>query len=334
MEKNLEKPLGIIDALYGGFELVLKRPWVLLIPIAVDLFLWMGPRVTAVSIFQQFIAWVASVPPPNSPPEMVQGFEAAKTSWIAFGNKFNAFSVVSLIALAVMRMPTLMGIDVPSASFLRSQPTGITVVDGATLTEIIALLIIAGVLVGSLYLEALARGVRGEKGGAGIFITRAFRSYISVGALIVAACIVSVLIMLPFALSATLVGLFDTSIGMFLLMLGMMMLMWVGLYLSFAVPAIFVSGANLWQAVVSSVTVFRYNFWSAIGLISLVYLIDTGFQIIWQSLFVSAWGALGADVANAFLGSALIGALMLFYYDRITWLNRIREQIRQQRPTP
>jgi len=321
----MEKPLGVIDALYGGFALVFSRPWVLLIPIAVDLFLWMGPRVTAVPIFQQIITWVGTSQPSNASPEMLQAFDAAKSAWLAAGNKFNVISVTALVAIG---MPTLMGLEVPSASFLQAPSTGLAIVDNTTFAGIVALMVVMGILVGCLYLQTLAGGVHREENSAGTFATRTFKSYVSVGALIIAGCIIGFLIMLPFLLSAALVGIFDQNIASFLFLLGLMLLMWAALYLSFAVPAIFVSGANLWQAIVSSVTVFRYNFWSALGLVCLIYLIDVGFQIIWQSFEATAWGALGADVANAFLGSSLIAAMMLFYHDRITWLNRIREQIR------
>lgn len=329
MEKNIEKPLGIIDALYGGFELVFRHPWILLIPVALDLFLWMGPRITAAPVFQQFIAWIGTVQPPNSTPEMAQGLENAKSQWLALGDKFNVFSIAAIFALG---MPTLMGLQAPSSSFLTAQPRAYTIADAITLTELLALMAIVGILVGSIYMEIIARTVRREKSSPITFVSQTFRSYVSVGALIVAEAMLLVIIFLPFLLSAIVVSLFSQEIGQFVLLLGMMLVMWAGLYLLFSLFAIFVSGANLWQAIVSSVTVFRYNYWSALGLICLVYLIGVGFQIIWQSLIGTAWGTLGADIANAFLISSLIAALMLFYQDRITLLNRIREQIRQQRP--
>ncbi len=329
MEKNIQKPIGIIEALYGGFELVFSHPWILLVPVALDLFLWMGPRVTAAPVFQQFITWVATLQPPNSTPEMAQGLESAKRQWLALGDNFNVFSIAAIFALG---MPTLMGLQAPSASFLSSQPHGYAIADGVTLAELLALMVVMGIFVGSVYLEVIARAVRRETSGPIEFVSQTLKSYVSVGALILAEGILLVLMFLPFLLSAMLVSLFSQEIGQFVLLLGMMLVMWAGLYLLFSVFAIFVSGANLWQAVVSSVTVFRYNYWSALGLICLVYLIGVGFQIIWQSLTGTAWGALGADIGNAFLVSSLIAALMLFYQDRITWLNRIREQIRQQKP--
>jgi hypothetical protein len=329
MEKNIQKPLSVIDALFGGFELVFSHPWILLVPVAVDLFLWMGPRITAAPVFQQFISWVGTIQPPNSTPEMAQGLETAKRQWLALGDNFNVFSIAAIFALG---MPTLMSWQAPNASFLGAQPHGYAIADGVILAELLALMVVTGVFVGSVYLEVIARVVRRETSGPVEFVSHTLKSYVSVAALILAEGILLVLILLPFLLTAMLVSLFSQEVGQFVLLLGMMLVMWAGLYLLFSVFAIFVSGANLWQAVVSSVTVFRYNYWSALGLICLVYLIGVGFQIIWQSLTGTALGALGADIGNAFLVSSLIAALMLFYQDRITWLNRIREQIRQQKP--
>jgi hypothetical protein len=329
MEKNIQKPLGVIDALYGGFELVFSHPWILLTPVALDLFLWMGPRITAAPVFQQFITWVTTMQPPNSTPEMAQGIESAKRQWLALGDKFNVFSIAAIFALG---MPTLMGLQAPGTSFLRSQPVGYAIADSVTLAGLLTLMVVMGILVGSIYLEVIARTVRHDMGGPIKFVSQTLKSYVSVGALVFAEGTLLFLIFLPFFLSAMLVSLFSQEIGQFVLLLGLMLVMWAGVYLLFSIFAIFVSGANLWQAIVSSVTVFRYNYWSALGLVCLVYLIGVGFQFIWQSLIETAWGTLGADIANAFLISSLIAALMLFYQDRITLLNRIRDQIRQQKP--
>lgn len=55
MEKIDRKPLGAIDALSAGFELVLRRPWILLVPLALDLFLWLGPQIQAKPVFEQML---------------------------------------------------------------------------------------------------------------------------------------------------------------------------------------------------------------------------------------------------------------------------------------
>jgi len=327
MEKQIQKPLGIIDALYGGFELVFTRPWIIVIPVLLDMFLWLGPRLTAAPLFQQFIAIIAANQPPNATPEMIQNLDAAKQVWLAAGDKFNIFAV---LAFAAVGMPSLIGSDAPSPSIYHVPPPHYSISGGAAFLGLLAIFIAAGIFLGSIYLEMIAQGVRREPRNPAVFPTRALKSFLTVGILIVFATIGSLIALIPFGLGAAVAALFDQSVATFLLLLGLMLLMWAALYLAFAVPAIFVSGANAWQAVVSSVAVFRYNFWSAIGLLFLVILVDQGFQIIWQVFLASTWGIITADLANAFLGSALIAATMLFYNDRITFLMRVREHLRQQ----
>lgn len=327
MEKQIQKPLGIIDALYCGFELVFCHPWILILPIVLDMFLWVGPQLTATPVFQNLLALVSASPPPNATPEMIQNIETLKQSWAADGGSFNVFSI---LAFAAIGMPTLIAALPPSVSPFPAPPQTYSVSSGTAFLGLFAILTVAGVLFGSVYLELIALGIRRETSHPSAFALRTLKSYLMVGALIVFGAVAAVLVMIPFVLSATVVALFDQTVASFLFLLGLMLLMWAALYLSFAVPAIFVSGASPWQAVVSSVAVMRYNFWSAMGLLFLVIVIEQGFLVIWEKLLNNVWSVIGADVANAVLGSALIAALMLFYQDRITFLMRVRELFQQQ----
>jgi hypothetical protein len=59
-------PVGVIEALGVGFETVARRGWLLLIPIILDLFLWVGPKISFEPLVQRFetvsSAWSASQP--------------------------------------------------------------------------------------------------------------------------------------------------------------------------------------------------------------------------------------------------------------------------------
>src|SRR5574341_66499 len=324
MENFVKKPLGVIDALSGGFEIIIHRPWVLLIPIAVDLFFWLGPQATAAPVFQQIVGLLSAAPPAGAPRDVAQNLEAFKSAWLAVGQKLNVFAFIALLAVGV---PTLIGLDVPPADFLKTRSTAISIADGATLAALIVLLTFLGIFLASVYFESIARGVRHDASGARTFAPRVLKSYLNTTALLLFGSFGAIATMIPFALSAALLAVFNQGLGSFLFVLGLVLLMWAALYLAFAIPAIFVSGASVPQAVINSVAVFRYNFWSAIGLIFLIYLIEMGFSIIWQMFLSNAFGVFIDVVANAFLGSGLVAAGMLFYYDRITWLNQVREQI-------
>lgn len=330
MEKSIErKPLGVIDALSAGFELVLRQPWVLLIPIALDLFLWLGPQIRAKPVFDQMVSLMTAVVLQGAPTEAQQAVEAMQTALQAAGDQFNLFSVVALFG---MGLPTLMGSGLPASDAIKPVVL-FAVQDTGTLGGWILLLALLGILAGSIYLEGIARIVRHELGLATL-LPHLLKRYANIVALVLVALLGAIVLSLPFLFSALLVSLINQGLGSFFVLAGWLVLLWAGLYLAFAVPAIFVSGANVAQAILNSVAVFRYNFWSAMGLLFLIVLLQTGFSVIWQELLGTVLGTVFGTLANAILGTATVAAGMLFYYDRFTWLSQVRQRIRQQqRPT-
>ena len=50
----VQPTLGVIEALSAGLDAVLRHPWLLLIPVLLDLFLWVGPRVQAPALYRLF----------------------------------------------------------------------------------------------------------------------------------------------------------------------------------------------------------------------------------------------------------------------------------------
>jgi hypothetical protein len=325
--QNIErKPLGIIDALSDGYVLVARRPWVLVFPILFNLFLWLGPQINARPIFDQAIALLntSATYSSNITPETQQGLDASKVMLKSEGDNFNVFSITALFALGV---PALLGLEsLPTNS---PRAPWFVVGDIGSLIGLSIVLALIGILVASIYLETIAGAVRREA-QAQMFLSNVLKAYLKTGGLIALALFGLLALLSPFLIGATLISLVSQGLASFVLIVGIMIVLWTLLYMAFAVPAIFVSRANPVQAVWNSITVFRFNSWSAIGLVFLIYLIQMGFSFVWPIFLDTPWGTLFNVIANAFLGSGLIAASMLFYHDRFTWLTEARQRIRQQ----
>ncbi len=322
MENTNKKPLGVIDALSAGFELIVRRPWLLLIPIALDVFLWLGPQINVKPLLDQGIAALASTVPPDAPTDTVQNLQAMQDALRASGDSVNVLSVLAL------GIPSLTGIASPTAG--ATPNVGLVVRDVGALLGLLVPLGLLAALIASVYLEAIARVIRPSTTLAPAFVIRSVQAF---GTLMVLGIVVAVLVslvLIPMTIAVTLLSLVSQGIASFVFLGGMLLIFWIALYLAFALPAIFVSRVNALQAILNSITVFRYNFWSAMGLLFLSYLIRVGFSFIWD-VFASNPLGIGFDIlANAFLGSGLVAATMLFYFDRMTWLLMVRERIRQQ----
>ena len=60
MKTDKTSPLSIVDALTEGLGAALARPWLIAIPVAIDLALWLAPRLTINNLVQRFlIVWEA-----------------------------------------------------------------------------------------------------------------------------------------------------------------------------------------------------------------------------------------------------------------------------------
>ncbi len=326
MEITEEKLPGIIDTLSSGFALVMHHPWVLLVPIALDLFLWLGPQAHAKPVFDEMIRLVAASAAQNPTPDTQATVDALQQALQAAGEQFNIFSYVALFGI-LSGLPVLTGLTPPSGL---EPAVAFSIADSAALLGWIALCALVGALLSSVYLEWIARRIRKEADSAAVFLIRVLQDYARLVWLGIAVGIGAVLLSLPFLLGAVLVSVLSPVIGMLFLMIVWLFFVWAALYLVFAVPAIFISRSGPFQAILNSIVVFRYNFWSATALVFLVILIEVGFSVIWQRFMGDTVGEIAAVIASAFLGTGLIAAAMLFYYDRFEWLTRVREQIHRQ----
>ncbi len=306
------KPLGAIDALSGGFALIARRPWVLLAPIALNLFLWQGPQISARPLFQQIGAALTLPPTLNPTAETLEGLQTLKQGLQAAGEQFNVFEFIGVA------MPGIMPAGAPAAALPRQILFAIS--DAPSLLALAGAFLLAGFFFLTLYLESIARGVRVTPR------VPLLRSFLNILALVFLLSCVGALVLAPLLFVAALVTSFDPAVGSFLVLLVFMLILWVLLYLSFAVPAIVLSGANAAQAIAHSLSIFRWNFWSAMGLVFLVYIIQVGFTVVWEQLGDSPWGMAVDLVANPFLASGLMAGTMLFYMDRVARLAQAQQQ--------
>jgi hypothetical protein len=327
--ENEKKPLGVIDALSNGFILVAQHPWVLLIPLLLDLFLWLQPPITAKPVFDQLLALTNDpVAQAQITPEMKDAFDAMQTTLQATGDQFD---VLAVSAWAAVGMPSLEGSDLTPTD--TPHAPWFVIDNGPGLLGWSILFALGGVLVSTVYLQVMAQSVRRDKFNLGIFASQVLRSYGSLLALALMLAAAFFALMIPVAIGASLLSMLSQGLASFLIILMTLVMVWAGLYLAFALPAIFVSGANPLQAILNSVMVFRASVGSAVGLVLLTYVIQMGFSIIWQQLLSGPGGMVFNVITNAFIGSGLMAALMLFYQDRLMWLAQLRARLMQQRPS-
>lgn len=313
-----QKPLGVLDTLLSGFELIWLNPWILLVPIALDLFLWVGPIFSARPVFQRLTTLLTLSTPSNAPAETLENLALLKQTLQTAGDSMN------LLGVLATGMPSVIGFRPPTEISARVQ---FVIGDPLVLGGVLVLTLIGAVLIAAAYLELTARPLR-NYAIAVSFFARWLRAGIDLILLALLVIVGLSVLLLPITVVAGILSIVSQTLGS-LLLVGAMTLMFLALlYLAFAVPAIFVSCVNAFQAIIHSVSIFRFDFWSAARLVLVVYLLRSGFTIVWEFFETNLWGVIFVVIANAFLSSALIAAEMIFYKDRIYWLQKTNDERR------
>lgn len=306
---------GVIDTLSNGYSVVNRNPWILLLPILLDLFLWLGPQLSAARLVSRTLSLAVPLSGNAGAATLLEAPQQQELVQAAEG-----FNLLAALAPSVVGVPSLLaalGIRDP----LRS--TAVETWDSAALIFLGSALL--GVLLGSLYYGAVSqvirgRGVRARRLAGGVW--RAWGRVLLYllllgGAGLVLGVPIGLLVIGAIQISA--------NLGSLLLSLATMVLVWVGVYLYFVPDAIFVSQVGPLRAVRNSVTVVRGNFWSAIGFVVLVTVLLLGMGQVWALLAGRMQEPLGLGLAilgHAYIASGVIAASMSFYRERIEHLTR------------
>lgn len=294
-------------------------------PVLLDLYLWRGPRLSIVPIVRQLAHFLRELPPMSlsgvPPSVLAQGLEE-------MGQELNLFS---LLQNGLMGVPSLIAW---AASELQGSHLWdvIEVQSWGYLLLISAVLLLAGVFIGSVYLVLITLAIRKEDPALGVVWRRAFHCWAWVmvwGILLLGA---GLFINLAISLVTVPVALInqDLAQGLFSLMwltsLGLGL--WVALNTFFTVQALVLQDVGLVQAVWRSSSVVRRNFWATLGLIFLSLVIQLGFGQIWQRLSTGSWETLLGILGNAYIGSGVMAAIMIFYLDRYwRWQEEQRAEV-------
>lgn len=317
-----QKPLGLIDTLSLAFATVARQAWLLLLPLGLDFLLWRGAWVSLTPLFDRGAALFV-LPPEVAEQEAELAAQARllHESILAAGQHFNA---LSLLVVRFLGMPSLLA-DAPSLG--GPYLFHVTVQDPWGALALVGGLGLLGIFVTCFWLEWLGRVTRRLAGTPDLnrpLLSGAVRTCGKLVLLFVIGVVLGLALTVPISLVLALLTLVSPAVGVIfssVVSFGLLVVgFWLALHLYFVVQAMILNDDGLIQAVVNSFRVVRQNFWSALGLIGLVFLLGQGFYFIWLRLAKTGPGLLAAMLGNAFLGTGLTLAVFLFYQERFRCL--------------
>jgi len=300
-----ERGIGSIEALTSGFNLVARQPWLILLPIALSLFLWLGPRLSPEPLARQIVDSLL-VNPVSQASEYAESFRTAADSLIRSAQNTNLFALLTF--------------GIPSFAPL---PKGHSVLELSDLPAALALTVVllaCGVYLMAAYLGLIARQVRADGMLLGHVLGRSVRHtwrFIVVGVLIAGATLMLSIPGMAVAGFLALVSAGSALAVMSLMTWGILLAgIWLLFYLFFVADAIVLDNVGVRQAIGRSLAVVRRNPGASLAIILLTVLLTMGLGIVWESISKTTLGSVAGIIGNAYVGSALAAASLIFYGSR------------------
>jgi hypothetical protein len=336
---------GLLDAA--------RRPWLLIIPLVLDLLLWSAPKLSIASLTQRFLrVWETLVRATYSTSQLeimsdmlmtvregmttlgrqVNLLDSLAGSWlgppsIVAASQTTRLNFISELILApVGLIPSL---PEPMPAPWQSAPVEIGSLWVTFL--IVAALWFAAQIIAVLWLRWVAAGTLGQtdssepSGGTG----RGWGHFAVQAAQLTGFCLfLGVLLFalrLPLGFAVVLLLLSGSPLtgGLFALVGGITLwiTLWMLLSLYFTSEGLLFERQPVWRSMLQGAAMTRGNVLVTLGLICLINLILVGFRVVWGLIGQSPTGVIVAMLGNAYLATAMLRAVFTHYGElRQRWL--------------
>jgi hypothetical protein len=310
--------LSIVEALSAGLDAVLRHPWLLLIPVLLDLFLWVGPRLQAPALYRSFEPALRQMMAQTTTSEARYAAQELGKSIDHFFTQYNLFAGLSagLIGVPVVNS----SVDATLPLVTGSAPILWQVDRFESYLLVLVICAIGGLLISALFWTLLGDYVRGERWQAARWLRRSGRVWTSLLLLMIIVVGLIIVSIFPLSMVMFMVGAFSAGLASLIPLLALAVMVWIIFVCMFTPHGLVVYRMPLTRAVNTSVQVVRANFAQAAGLAVIMVTISLGTGIIWQALAADSWLRLVAMAGNAIVGTGLIVASLLFYQNRVVIL--------------
>jgi hypothetical protein len=317
-------PVGIIASIASGFETVNARLELILLPLVLDLFLWLGPHLSVKPVLDQSLAALLSLlaTPAGVDQATAQSLETLreqmKAAFVAYGERFNFFSRLSTLPLG---LPSLIG---GRGALLVPGGTPVTwFVDNAP--EYVLLFVsfsLLGLFLGAFYFGGIAQQVRDARLNWRLLLQQVWGDWARLTALTTVAFIVLALLSLPVLLVAVLLALIHPLLASFAIST---VALWLLIYLGFTLHGIILQRRGLFSAMWDSIRLAHASLPQTLALYTAVIFIYVGLDWVWSLAADDSWLLLVGVLGHAVVATALVAATFVFYKDRYRWWMELRQ---------
>ncbi len=291
---------------------------VILPPVLLDLFLWLGPHLRLKTFLEPFIQGIPSMA--SALQANIPNIALVEQTWTDAANRFNFFVLLRTFPIGVT---SLLGLRMPATT-----PMGLPLgLDAGSLLGILGwgiIIVFFGWVAGAYYYYSVS--------SAAIEIpTRSFLKTVRQTVLLSIIWLAVLFIFgLPVLMLVSVVSLISAFLGQVMLFILALLLIWLLMPMFFSAHGIFIAQMDAMRAILNSLRMVRFTLPNT-GLFLLVFvIINIGLNSLWNSGPDQSWFMLVGIAGHAFISTALLAASFIYYRDINTWLAIVIEQLSRQ----
>lgn len=275
----------------------------LVLPVLLDLFLWMGPRLSIAPLVQSVLSRMPA--PAGLSEDVLQSYNSLQQGT---AQAVESFSLFSLLASSFPALPSLL-----AGRSAASQSVDLS--SAASAAGVAVLLLAVGSWLGAVFYTSVARGIAGRNGS---LLGASLVNWLRLMRLLLLAMVLVIGLGVPLSGVLLLIASVAPAVLGFVVSFLWVAGVWVMFYLFFVVDAVVISGAGPLRAVRNSFAVVRHNLGPSLGLIVLVWVITLGLPVVWGALLDNPITTVVAVLGNVYVSTGLAAASMIFYRERIS----------------
>ena len=307
------KPIGIFSSLSAGFDGVASRPALIIPPLVLDLFLWLGPHLGIARLIDTL----------TEPAIQAGGLVGEQASLIrqvieSAGEQFNLLSALSTIPIGI---PSLMAGRMPLENPL-GLISRIDVDDAGRVLLIWIGLSGIGLVIGAYYQYWIAGAIApdAELGPGWMAALRmaGFGFLIFVGGLVA-----GITVLIAITLATLILPLLGTGV----FFLGFALLFWVAVYLIFTPHGIIRYNQGVFRSMFESFILVRWNLLPTVGYLAMAFGAYWILNLVWNLPSPASWFSLLAVAGHAFVATMLLAGSYAYYQGRREWLMAARRAV-------
>ena len=320
-DQVLPAPPSLIISLRAGFDAVTSHVGLIIIPIVMDLYLWLGPHLRLERLLKRVLGQMFSLPGMDAP-EMVDAMQYAQGVWVIVAERLNIFSFLRSYPVGV---PSLMASSQPIEIPLGT-PSMWEVSSMGAVVGLIFLLTLIGLVIGTFFFMIVAQvSLFGE-----IHWRQAFNRWpwtiVQVFLLAVFWVVVIIAISIPSSCFITAISLSGLAVGQIGIFLLGGFILWMLFPLLFSVHGIFVNQNKMWESVRKSVRLTRMTLPKTALFFLSIILISEALDMLWSTPNEDSWLTLIGIAGHALVTSSLLAASFVYYRDADRWVNWVLKQ--------